>query len=208
GDGTFGTNTNYAVGNNPLSVAIGDLNGDGYTDLVTANQLSPHTVSVLLGDLTLDGRLDIVTADVGTNTVSLLASKAVGGFSAYRDYGAGASPVQVAVGDLNGDTGLDIVTANQSNNTVSVLLRSIWTLPVPTLLVRFVAEATTDGIQLRWQFQEPERVSAVVLERATRAAGPWMALSPDIHRSGDESEAFDATVTPGEPYSYLLTAHL
>jgi hypothetical protein len=31
--------------------------------------------------------------------------------------------------------------------------------PTPTLLARFTAEATSAGIQLRWQFGEPSRVS-------------------------------------------------
>ena len=37
----------YATGHTPLSVAIGDLNGDGKPDLVTAN-LNAGTVSVLI----------------------------------------------------------------------------------------------------------------------------------------------------------------
>ena len=39
---------NFAVGNRPLSVTTGDFNGDGVTDLATANNFSAD-VSVLLG---------------------------------------------------------------------------------------------------------------------------------------------------------------
>ena len=39
----------YRVGNFPVSVAVGDFNGDGTPDLAAANQLS-NTVSVLLGN--------------------------------------------------------------------------------------------------------------------------------------------------------------
>ena len=39
-------------------------------------------------------------------------------------------------------------------------------LPTPTLLARFEVEATSAGVQLRWQFGEPGRVVGVALERA------------------------------------------
>jgi len=32
GDGTFSAATNFGVGNTPLSVAVGDFNGDGNQD--------------------------------------------------------------------------------------------------------------------------------------------------------------------------------
>jgi FG-GAP-like repeat/PASTA domain len=49
GDGSFGTRFNYRTGKGPAAMAIGDLNGDGKPDLVTANYAA-HTVSVLLAD--------------------------------------------------------------------------------------------------------------------------------------------------------------
>jgi len=44
GDGSFQAKVDYATGSHPGAVAIGDLNGDGKPELVTANQLR---VSVL-----------------------------------------------------------------------------------------------------------------------------------------------------------------
>jgi hypothetical protein len=49
GDGSFEARLNYGTGRGPASVAIGDLNGDGKPDLVTAN-FSANTVSVFLAD--------------------------------------------------------------------------------------------------------------------------------------------------------------
>jgi len=44
---SFGSATNFAVGKEPDSVAIGDFNGDGKPDLATAN-VGSNNVSILL----------------------------------------------------------------------------------------------------------------------------------------------------------------
>lgn len=51
GDGTFGTRTDYAVGRNPIFVALGDLDGDGDLDLATANK-GDWSITIRLNDLT------------------------------------------------------------------------------------------------------------------------------------------------------------
>ena len=49
GDGTFGGITTFPTGDSPESVATGDFNGDGVTDLATANEFG-NSISILLGD--------------------------------------------------------------------------------------------------------------------------------------------------------------
>ena len=112
----------FDTGSSPISVAIGDLNGDGRPDLVTANANS-NTVSVLLGngdstlgpktdyatgsgpyfvaigDLHGDGRPDLVTANNNSSTVSVLLGNGDGSFGPKSDYGTGISPFSVAIGD-------------------------------------------------------------------------------------------------------------
>ena len=119
------------------SVAIGDLNGDGKPDLVTANAgptanfvsvlinrgdgtfqarldyaTGPGPYSVAIGDLNGDGKPDLATANDGDNTVSVLVNKGDGSFQARVDYATGVEPSSVAIGDLNGDGKPDLVTAN------------------------------------------------------------------------------------------------
>ncbi len=95
----------FAVGTNPESVVVADVNGDGRPDIVTANQNSDD-VTVLLG-----------------NGVGSFAPAAGSPFAA----GAGSlvGPVSVAVADVNSDGHPDIVTANQSSNNVTVLLGQV-----------------------------------------------------------------------------------
>jgi FG-GAP-like repeat/Calx-beta domain/MBG domain (YGX type) len=98
---SFATATSFGVGSNPVSVAIGDLNGDGKPDIAVANYGS-NTVSVLL------------------NTMAPLAT--VSSFATATSFGVGVLPRSVAIGDLNGDGKPDIAVANSNSNTVSVLL--------------------------------------------------------------------------------------
>ena len=49
GDGTFATGSPFAAGNDPASVALGDINNDGHLDIVAANA-NDNTVGVLIGD--------------------------------------------------------------------------------------------------------------------------------------------------------------
>ena len=49
GTGLFGTATNFAVGSFPVSVGVGDFNGDTILDLAVANANS-NNVSILLGN--------------------------------------------------------------------------------------------------------------------------------------------------------------
>jgi hypothetical protein len=142
-------NSPYSVGTNPYSVVIGDLNKDGYLDIVTANY-GAHSISALLGnsvgtfsqapnspysvgvqphsiaipDLNKDGYLDIVVVNSGSNSISVLLGNSAGTFSQAPNspYTTGENPVSVAIADLNKDNNLDIVIANHGAHSVSVLL--------------------------------------------------------------------------------------
>ena len=141
---SFAATVDYAAGNNPRSVSIGDLDGDGRADLAVANNDS-STVSLLrnLGNGTFaakvdyatganprsvaisdndgDGRPDLVVANYNSRTVSVLRNNGNGTFAAKVDYATGSGSTSVVSGDLDGDGRPDLAVANANSNTVSVL---------------------------------------------------------------------------------------
>src|SRR5262249_17803147 len=100
GDGTFQPCTDYVVGVNPHAVTVGDVNGDGYPDLVVANSGSYPNYT--------DGSL------------SVLLGNGDGTFQPALTAPAGGRPVAAALGDFNGDGVLDLAVADYDSATVSV----------------------------------------------------------------------------------------
>ena len=124
-------------------MSVGDFNGDGASDLVTANS-DDNSVSVLLGQgdgtfaaLAVRTRRDPpIRWRWGTSTATGPAIWSLPNYTATAcrccwargrhvrrpgHYAVGGCPYSVAVGDFNGDGASDLVTANVQRY-VSVLL--------------------------------------------------------------------------------------
>src|SRR5579864_4200270 len=149
GDGTFGPQTTYAVGNSPTAIVAADFNGDHILDLAVANELgrsANQTLSILIGngdgtfkpavnypggqsprgidvgDFNNDGFLDVVVANNNGNNVTIYLNKGDGTFAAPTYYPAHTHPKAVAVGDFNHDGNADLAVANHDTSDVSILL--------------------------------------------------------------------------------------
>ena len=150
GNIAFNPNQDFTTGDTPASVSIGDIDGDGKSDLAVANYLGntvsvfrntsvPGTVSfaakvdfttsinpysVSIGDIDGDGKPDLAVANAGSNSVSVFRSTSVSGtvsFATKVDFTTGFLPYSVSIGDMDGDGKPDLAVANFNSNTVSVL---------------------------------------------------------------------------------------
>ncbi|MEQ8548418.1 MAG: FG-GAP-like repeat-containing protein [Cyclobacteriaceae bacterium] len=147
---SFADAIDLTTGSGPYSVAIGDLDGDGKSDLAVAN-ISSNTVSVFrntstgtgtvsydakmdfatdtspisvaIGDLDGDGKLDLAVANSGSTTLSIFRNTSTGAgtvsYDAKVDYATGSSPYSVVIGDLDGDGKSDLAVANRGSSTLS-----------------------------------------------------------------------------------------
>ncbi len=146
---SFATKVNFATSNNPVSITIADIDGDGLSDLAVANYqgnsisvflntgssgtisfaakvdftTGTYPVVIAMGDLDGDGKYDMAVDNYGSNTMSVFRNTSTYGsisFAAKVDYATGSSPQCITLGDIDGDGKPDLAVSNASSNTVSV----------------------------------------------------------------------------------------
>ena len=96
----------FSCGDNPFSIAIGDINADGKPDLAVIN--SPASMA--------EGR--------GKNGMTVLLGNGSGKFTTMKGspFEAGKIPSRIAIGDINADGVNDIVTSDNDSNKIYLFL--------------------------------------------------------------------------------------
>ncbi|MBX3728343.1 MAG: S8 family serine peptidase [Candidatus Sumerlaeia bacterium] len=140
--GGFGEQVRLSTGQYPHSVAYGDVNGDGLSDIVVANTgsddisvflwsdqgylpelrlaVGSEPASVAIGDVEGDGVNEILVANRASDTVSVIRWSGAD-FLPPLHIPVGGHPLSIAVGDLDNSGRDAIVTANFSTNDISVV---------------------------------------------------------------------------------------
>ena len=146
---SFTAQTNFTAGSGSQSISIGDLDGDGKADLVTANNFASSLsvlrntstigtvsfaaktdfaysipTSVSIADVDGDGKQDMIATSANLNVVSVYRNTSTVGtisFATKVDFNTGPNPQAIAFGDMDGDGKMDLVVSNGNSSTVSVL---------------------------------------------------------------------------------------
>ncbi len=98
-----------------------DVIPDGASFALSGVDAGDEPVSVAVGDLDGDGRPDAVTADRGDGTVTLLSGLDDGILDGAQTFEVARAPVDVQVGDVTADGLLDVVATSQQDGLVTVL---------------------------------------------------------------------------------------
>ena len=150
GNFSFGSAVSYASLAGAFTLAIGDLDGDGYPDIAATGgnpdgvlilrnistsgnllfdqpksfEAGNYTVDVSIRDLDGDSKPELVAVNRFGNSVSVLKNRSTIGyidFETHVDFPVGDAPLIAAISDLDGDGRPDIITANSSFDKISIL---------------------------------------------------------------------------------------
>lgn len=135
--------TSYAAGGSPGIIAVGDVNGDGLNDVVSANyydnnisvfiqlpdgKLATQTTypvnqgpfGVGIGDLNRDGLNDVIVGCAAADVIHVFTQNEGGTLTQSAVFRTERAPYGLAVGDVNGDGKNDIVIPNSGASSISI----------------------------------------------------------------------------------------
>ena len=133
-----------SVGAGSCDVAVADVNGDGWLDLISANAdgdtlsvltndgrggfalaSSPSVANapstVVAADVNRDSWVDLISPDGGCSTLSVLTNDGSGGFALAGSPSTGPNPQFLIAADVNRDNWVDLISVSGNEDTLSVL---------------------------------------------------------------------------------------
>lgn len=174
GNGNFNSAIAHQTAPNPWKAAAGDLDGDGYPDVVTSRRLpngiqidldrngdgfglsgspdpknTPSLSDAAIVDFDANGVGDVVAIDVQSPALRTFVGNGAGQFTAGSPVILSATPAELVTGDLDGDADDDLVITSQSVADTQVLRTSgtgsFVTSTLPTLVGGRVALGDLDS---------------------------------------------------------------
>jgi hypothetical protein len=139
GNGTFDYLGNPSLGFFQYAAVAGDMNGDGRTDLIVADQFGVSVLlgkgngsfrspveydsgsdsAVVIGDFNRDGKLDVAASGSG---MDVFLGNGDGTLQPPVHYGGTTTSYGIATGDFNKDGILDLAISNSGSSSISVFL--------------------------------------------------------------------------------------
>ncbi|HEV8084500.1 MAG TPA: FG-GAP-like repeat-containing protein [Chitinophagaceae bacterium] len=165
----------FTTGNAPYSVAIGDVDGDGKPDFVTANNGTPYSMSVLRN----------------TSTPGNISA------AAKVDFTTGTAPISAAIGDVDGDGIPEIVIANSGSISVSVFQIDLSVTPVT--LTDIKAYQQNAGVKIEWTAQQEINIERYEIERSEN--GQQFIKLGSVQAKGNSSALIKYSLFDPNPFS-------
>lgn len=137
--------SNFGAPDDPQGIAVGDINGDGRLDLVTANfeglgitallgnaaggfdpginsAIHGEPSAVAIGEFNRDGIPDVAIAVHSGASVAIMTGNGDGTFGNAEHHPTNIGPIAIVAADLNNDGYADLVSANYDRDSVSLML--------------------------------------------------------------------------------------
>ena len=172
---SFAAKVDFATGASPYFVAIGDIDGDGKPDFVSANNGSPYSISVLRN----------------TSTSGSISA------AAKVDFATGTAPLSVAIGDVDGDGIPEVAAANNGATFVSVFQIDLSVAPVT--LTDIKAYQQNKGVRVEWTAQQESNIDRYEIERSQN--GQQFIKLGSVQAKGNSSVVINYNLFDPNPFS-------
>jgi hypothetical protein len=178
GDGSFASRVVYDSfgGDEPVAVALGDLNGDTFPDIAIADRFLGSMVRLGIGDGTFGLKADLIRGGTGT---------------------------AIAMGDLNGDTWLDVAIAKLHPLSEFPDFVVVGVNTGGLALDAPVASAGSQGVTVTWT---PPDADSTVVGYTVVVEGAHDAPLPVVTYSPTTTSAVVTNLINGSTYTFRVVA--
>ena len=181
---SYAPKVDFSTGTAPSSVSIGDLDGNGWVDLVVTNA-NNNSVSVFRNSNTMNGMIN---------------------YDTRVDFATESTPFSVSVGDMDGDGKLDLAVANQNGSAVSVFRRQIIPAVPTSSSATFIGQT---AFTANWATSQGSTTGYYLDVSTDNFVGPtYVPGYNNLFVQGNNATSYlvNTNLAPGTPYYYRVRA--